>query len=67
MLSISKSVGNSRQSLVVALKDLSNKGGDLSAPQKIFIVFTLPNLSLKVFGAKNSPFSFVKGTDLSPL
>ena len=67
MLSISKSVGNSLLSLVAALKGLSNAGGVLSTPKKIFIVFIPSNLSLKAFCAKNSPVCFVKGSHLSPL
>ena len=67
MLSTSISVGNSPLSLVAALKDLSDEGGVLSTPKKLFIVFTPPNLSLRVFRVKNSPVYFVKGTHLSPL
>ena len=36
-------------------------------PKKFFIVFTPQNLFLNVFGAKDSPVCFVKGTHLSPL
>ena len=64
---ISKSVGNSVLSLVAALKDLSSGGAVLSIPKKLFIVFTAPNLSLKVFCGKSSTVYFVKGTHLSPL
>ena len=64
--SISKSVGNAALTLVTALKDLSKVGGVVSMPKTFFIVFTPPNLSLNVFGAKNSPVCFVKGTHLSP-
>ena len=64
---ISKSVGNSVLSLVAALNDLSSGGAVLSIPKKLFIVFTAPNLSLKVFCGKNSTVYFVKGTHLSPL
>ena len=58
------SVGNSRQSLVAVLKDLSNTGGVLSMPRKFFIAFTPPDLSLNVFGARNSPVCFAKGSHL---
>ena len=67
MLSNSKSVGKLLLSLLAALSDLSSKGGVLSIPEKIFIAFIPPNLSLKFFGAKSSPVCFVKGTHLSPL
>ena len=67
ILSISKSVGNSRLNLLAALTDLSNAGCVLSTPKKIFIVFTPPSLSLKDFGAENSPVCFIKGTHVSPL
>ena len=59
------SVGNSCLSLV--LKDLYNAGSISSMPRKFFIAFTPPNLSLNVFGARNPPVCFVKGTHLSPL
>ena len=67
IFSISKSVGNSRLSLVAALKDLSSAGGVLSMLKKFSIMFTGPNLSPKVFGAKSLSVCFVKGTHLSPL
>ena len=67
ILSISKSVGNSRLNLLAALTDLSNAGCVLSTPKNIFIVFTPPSLSLKDFGAENSLVCFIKGTQVSPL
>ena len=51
MLSISKSVGNSRLSLVATVKDPSKTGGALSVPKKV--VCTPSNLPLRVFGVKN--------------
>ena len=44
------SVGNSRLSLVAALRDLSGAGGVSSKFKTLF----MPNLSLNVFDAKNS-------------
>ena len=67
MLSISKSAGKSLLSLLAALSGLSSKEDVLSMPKNFFIVFTPPNLFLKVFGTKNSPVCFVKETHLSPL
>ena len=61
MLSISKSVGNSLLSLDAVLNDLYSAGGVLSIP-----VYST-DLSFKVFGAKNWPVCFVKGTHLSSL
>ena len=43
--------------LLAAIIDPSSEGG----------IASIPNLSLKDFGAKNSPVYFVKGTHLSPL
>ena len=67
MLSICKSVGSSLLSLLAALIDLSSEGGVVSIPKNFFIAFIPPNLSLKVFGAKNSSVCLVKETHLSPL
>ena len=67
MLPICKSVGSSLLGLLAALVDLSSAGGVLSILKKFFIVFIPRNLSLRVFGAKNLPFCFVKGTHLSRL
>ena len=64
MLSISKSVDNSLLNLLAALINLSSEGGVVLIPKKFYIVFTSPNLSLKVFGGKNLPVCFVKGTHL---
>ena len=67
ILSISMPVGNSPLSFFAALKDFPNAGGVLLTPKKFSIVFTPPNLSLRVFTAKKSPVCFVKRTHLSPL
>ena len=67
MLFICKSVGSLLLSLLAALIDLSSEGGVVSIPKNFFIAFIPPNLSLKVFGAKNSPVCYVKETHLSPL
>ena len=64
MLSISKSVDNSLLNLLAALINLSSEGGVVLIPKKFYIVFTPPSLSLKVFGGKNLPVCFVKGTHL---
>ena len=62
ILSVSKSVGNSRLSLVATLKDHSNAGGISSKLKTLFIAFKTPTFSLSVFGAKNSPVHLlVKG------
>ena len=53
ILSISMSLGNSRLSLVVALRDVSNAGGVSSKFVTLFMTFNAPNLSFYVFGAKN--------------
>ena len=63
---LSLSVDNSRVSLVAASKDLSNTGHVLSMPRKCFIAFTLPNLFLNVFGARNPPVCSVKEIHFSP-
>ena len=55
MLSISISLGNSRISLVAALKDLSNAVVFSSKLKTLFMTFNPPNFSLNVFAAKNSP------------
>ena len=55
ILSISISVGNSRLSLVAALKGLSNAEGVSSKLKTLFRIFNPPNFSLNVFAAKNSP------------
>ena len=49
------SVGNSRLSLVAALKDFSYAGGVSYKFKTLLITFSPPNLFLGVFGAKNSP------------
>ena len=67
MLSICKSDGGLLLSLLAALIDLSSKGGIVLITKNFSIVFIPPNLSLKVFGAKNLPVYFVKETHLSPL
>ena len=50
----SKSVGNSRLSLVAFLKDLSNADGVSSKPKTLFKTFNPPNFSLSIFAAKNA-------------
>ena len=50
ILSISVSVGNSRLSLVAALKDLSNAGG--ASSKTLFMTFNPPNLSVNVLVLK---------------
>ena len=70
MLSFSISVGDSHLRLVAALKDLFNAKGVSSMHREPSIAFTpvTPNhLPFNVFGARNSPILFIKGTHLSPL
>ena len=66
-ISISMLVGNSRLSLVAALKGCSDAGGVSSVPRKYFIAESLLNLSLNIFGSRNLPVCFVEGAHLSPL
>ena len=54
ILSISYSVGNSRLSLVAALKGFSNADGVSSKLKTLFIIFSPPNFSLNVFAVKHS-------------
>lgn len=61
------SLGNSRVSLVTAVKDLSKAKGVSSMPRKFFVGFIRLSLFLNVFGARNSPVYFVKETHLLPL
>ena len=46
-------------SVVAALKDLSNAEDIASKFKTLFITFSLPNLYLNVFGAKNSPVGLI--------
>ena len=49
------SVGNELLSLVAALRDLSNAEGVSSRLNTLSMIFNLPNFSLNVFAAKDSP------------
>ena len=60
------SLGNLNVRLPAALKDCSSTGGASPIFRKFFIAESPPNYSLNVFGPKNSPVCFVKGTHLSP-
>ena len=55
MLFICKSVGSSFLSLLTTLIYLSNADDVLSKLKTLFMIFNPPNVSLNVFGAKNSP------------
>ena len=48
------SVGNSRLSLVAALKDLSNAGG--ASSKTLFMTFNSPNLSVNVLVLKSHQY-----------
>ena len=55
ILSISIFVGNSRLTLVAALKDMYNAEGVSSRFNTLFMIFNPPNFSLNIFADKNSP------------